>query len=296
MSVAGRAMNAARLIALAFLLVGVVLVPGTLAAPTIFTQPAEALDSGNSIVIGKGFDSACAPTTTQMQTLFTNSGWWTYGVYIGGNNISCKSNANLTAGWLNTVRGIGWFFTFFWVGDQAPCNDPTKYYLMSYDPGTAKQDGINNGLSAYQALINTFGVANQAAGTPLTYDLESYGQPSWTSACQQAVNAFMGGWTYQLHIPTPQLSGVYGSTCGSNIDALASVSPVVDFIHGASYDGNSNPSVMPCVSSGHWVNHQRLKQYLKDQSASNFGVNILVDYDCANGPTAPGGFQVTASC
>ena len=41
---------------------------------------------------------------------------------------------------------------------------------MSSDQNTAYNDGFNNGSSSTDKLINTLGVTNSAAGTPVTYD------------------------------------------------------------------------------------------------------------------------------
>jgi len=160
---------------------------------------------------------------------------------------------------------------------------------MSTNTSTAKTQGQNNASAAFTKVASGLGVTGTAAGTPITYDLDGYGQPAAGSQCQLAVNAFMSGWTSYLHGGIAQKAGVYGSTCASNLDILAGVSPVVDYIHGASWDGNTSTSVMPCVSSSHWTNNQRLKQYQVNQSASQYGVNIIVDYNCSHGPVAPSG-------
>ena len=296
MSLIPRGKRLARLVAAVFLLIGAALGPGSVAAPGIFSRQAEALNSGNEIELALGFDTACAPTSAQMQTLWSNSPWFNAGVYVGGANISCKSNANLTASWLNAVHSQGWQFVYFYVGLQATCTPAGKYYVMSSNTSTAQSQGGDAATDAVYILANPLGIPNSAAGTPITYDMEAYGQPSAGSGCQLAVNAFMKGWTSYLHTSPAQLSGYYGSTCSSNVNLQASVSPVVDYIHGANYDSNPNPSVMSCVSSGNWVNNQRLKQYVANVSASNYGVNISVDYDCAHGPTSPSGSQLNANC
>lgn len=274
--------------------------PGAVVVPAILSQPVQALDSGSTITQRKGFDTMCAPTTDEMNTLWLRSPWWWAGVYVGGVNVACKNNANLNSAWLNTVRSQGWFFAFFWVGEQGPCVDQVLgYAVMSSDLPTAESQGSSNASSAYNQIIGPLGVANSARGTPITFDLEGYGQPASGSACQQAVNRFMRGWTTNLHISPAQLAGVYGSTCGSNLDLLAGVSPVVDYIHGAAWSNSNpdpNPSNMPCVSSGHWTTNQRLKQYQVGQSAGPYGVNITVDYNCARGPVAPSGASSGADC
>ena len=296
MCAASRATSVTRVVGVAFFLAVLAVAPGAVVAPTILSQPVHALGSGSSVIRQLGFDAQCAPTSAQMNTLWINSPWWWVGVYIGGDNVSCKSNANLTGSWLNTVHGQGWEFAFFWVGDQAPCiANPQLYYLISPNTSTAATQGSNNAAAAYARIIN-LGVTNSAAGTPITYDLDGYGQPTKGSSCQLAVNAFMAAWTSYLHGGIAQLSGVYGSTCASNLNYLASVSPTVDYIFGAYYDGNPSTSDMPCVSSTNWVNNQRLKQYTANQSASQYGVSITVDYDCSHGPVAPSGSSGGSAC
>jgi hypothetical protein len=280
----------------AFLTV-VVLGPGAVVAPKLLSQPAEALGNGNTITQHLGFDTKCAPTVQQMSTLWTNSFWWWVGIYAGGVNVSCKSNTNLTASWLNTVRNQGWLFAFFWVGEQAPCNNPNVYYLMSYNTSTAASQGQSNASDFYNKMTGTLGITNQANGTPFTYDLEAYGQPAPGSSCQLAVNAFIARFTQWLHFSPAQLVGVYGSTCSSNLDVLAGVSPVIDYIHGAQWNNNPDTTQMQCVASSHWVNHQRLKQYTVNQDAGPQGVpGLIVDYDCGNGPVAPAGGQAGQNC
>lgn len=258
---------------------------------------ARALGSGNTVMQSLGMDTACVLTAAQMQTVWTDSPFYWTGVYIGGDNVSCKNNSNLNSSWLNTTHGQGWGFEFIWVGDQAPCIG-SGFYLMSTNTSTANSQGWSNAQSATNTLDLNLGLANYAAGTPVIFDLESYGPPSPSSPCQQSVNAFMSGWTTFLHTSPAQKSGVYGSTCASNLSVLAGVSPVVDFIDGAQYDGNSNTTVMSCVSSGSWVNHQRIKQYSTAGAGTYYGVFFAwgIDYDCAYAPVAPSGTSWGTNC
>jgi hypothetical protein len=283
------------LVVIAFL-TAVLLGPGAVAVPTLLSQPVMALGNGSTTTQHLGFDAQCAPTIDQMQTLWTNSPWWWVGVYAGGVNVTCKTNTNLTASWLNSARNQGWLFAFFWVGEQAPCNSG-NYYLMSSDTSTAASQGQNNASAFYNQMTGTLGVTGQANGTPLTYDLEGYGQPAPGSTCQLAVNAFISRFTTWLHYSPPQLVGVYGSTCSSNLDVLAGVSPVIDYIHGAQWNNDPDTNHMQCVATSHWIYHQRLKQFTVNQDAGQYGVpGLNVDYDCGNGPVAPSGGQSGQNC
>lgn len=116
---------------------------------------------------------------------------------------------------------------------------------------------------------------------PLSYDLEGF---QTTSSCVAAAQAFINGWTHQLAVSPPQDSGVYGSVCGSDLQAYAYISLPPVYIHGADWDGNSDTSTMACVNPGDWVYSQRLKQYNGPHTETWNGVTLSVDSDSANGP------------
>jgi hypothetical protein len=291
-----RRSSVTRLVLAAFLLAAMAFAPGAIVAPTIFSKPVEALHSGSSVISQLGFDTACAPTIAQMNTLWLDSPWWWVGVYIGGDNIACKGNPNLSGYWLNTVHsqdGEGWEYAFYWAGDQDPCTDPAEFYQFN---GTNARTRADSNATAARAELLKLGLDGAGAGTPVTYDLEAYGKPAPGSSCQLAADAFMAEWTSDLHSGTAILSGVYGSTCDSNLDLLAGVSPAPDYIFGSDPDGNPSTSDMSCVSSGHWVTNQRLKQYQINLPAPNYGVPIPVDYDCSHGPVAPAGSSGGSAC
>jgi hypothetical protein len=69
---------------------------------------------------------------------------------------------------------------------------------------------------------------------------------------------------------------------------MAGISPTLDFITGAAWDGNPNTGVMPCVSTSNWVHNQRHKQYRGGHNETWNGVTVQVDSDCSNGPVYPG--------
>jgi hypothetical protein len=105
----------------------------------------------------------------------------------------------------------------------------------------------------------------------------------------------------QLNLSPAQIPGVYGSVCGAQLSALARLSPPPTFIWGGDPDGNSNPSDLwyppaNCgVSSGLWVNNQRLKQSEEvgsGQSGATWGGVSSpgsIDVDCADSYTNPSG-------
>lgn len=248
-----------------------------LAAP-----PAYAYPGGGGAFNGKGFDTCAAPSTSQMQAWWSNTPWSFAGIYIGGSVRAC-SQPNLTAAWMNTTATQGWRHSLIWVGPQAPCTSFSS--RISSDTATAYQQGKDEAVKAYNALI-ALGVTNNAAGTPVVYDMEGYTNDS---ACRAAVKSFMLGWVDQLAVAPAQVSGVYGSACNSYLTDLAAIARPPKFIWAANWDGNTSTSTLSCVSGTSWSAHQRLKQYQGDHNETWGGVTLNIDSNCANGPLAPTG-------
>jgi hypothetical protein len=246
------------------------------------TPSAQAVPEGNGINQGKGFDACTAPSTSTMQKWWTNTPWSWIGVYIGGSVRAC-SQPNLTASWFNTTYSQGWRYELVWVGPQAPCT--TYSSRISYNTSTAYQQGKDEAVKAFNALKNLgFGNAN---GTPVTYDLENYPNDFY---CRAAVKSFMQGWVDQLAVAPAQVSGVYGSACASYLSDLAVIARPPHFINGADWDGDPSTWHISCISNSYWVYNQRFKQYRGDHNETWGGVTINIDSNCANGPTAAGGY------
>lgn len=254
-----------------------VAVSAMLAAPAAYAYP-----GGGGAFNGKGFDTCAAPSASQMQAWWSNTPWSFIGIYIGGSVRAC-SQPNLTASWMNTTYNQGWRHTLIWVGPQAPCT--TFSSRISYNTTTAYQQGKDEALKAWNALKN-LGFTNNAAGTPVVYDMEGY--PN-NSSCRAAVKSFLQGWVDQLAVAPAQQSGVYGSACNSYLNDLATMARPPKFIYAANWDNNPSTSVLSCVNGAYWTNHQRLKQYKGDHNETWGGVTLNIDSNCANGPMAPSG-------
>ena len=161
-----------------------------------------------------------------------------------------QSSSNRWLGF-NTVGGQGWRFEYLWVGLQPPCSGYA--HTFSSNTSTAYTQGEDDAAGALIALEDyDVGVD----GTPVVYDQEGN-----SGGCQAATDAFIQGWINFFSYPTGP-GTVYGSVCGSNLSALAGLSPPPDFIWGADPDYNSNPSDLwypqyNCgVPSGYWTNNQ----------------------------------------
>ena len=251
------------------------------AAAVLMASPAHAVPEGNGIMQGKGFDTCAAPSTSTMQGWWTNTPWSWIGVYVGGAVRGC-SQPNLTTAWFNTTYAQGWRYQLIWVGPQAPCT--TFSSRISYNTATAYQQGKTEAVSAWNAVHN-LGFGN-ATGTPIVYDMESFPNDA---SCRAAVKSFVQGWVDQLAVAPAQVSGVYGSACGSYLQDQASLTTPPRYIWAADWD--SDPSVyhLSCVSSASWTSEQRFKQYIGDHNETWGGVTINIDSNCADAPTATGG-------
>jgi hypothetical protein len=260
----------------------VALAAGLAAAALVAPPPALAVPAGNGTMQGFGFDACTAPSTSTMQKWWSGTPWSWVGIYIGGSVRAC-SQPNLTASWMNTTYSQGWRYELIWVGPQAPCT--TFSHRISYDTNTAYSQGKTEAISAYNALMS-LGFAGNALNTPVTYDMEAY---SNSSSCRAAVKSFMQGWVDQLAVAPAQVSGVYGSACGTYLDDYATLARPPRFINGADWDGDHSTWNISCVASSHWTSSQRFKQYQGGHNETYGGVTLNIDSNCANGPTAAGG-------
>ena len=254
----------------------------TAASAMLSAGAARAVPAGNGINQGLGFDACTAPSTSTMQKWWSGTPWSWVGIYIGGAVRAC-SQPNLTASWMNTTYAQGWRYELLWVGPQAPCSAFAT--RMSYDTTTAYSQGKTEAISAYNALVG-LGFASNALNTPVTYDMEAY--PN-TSSCRAAVKSFMQGWVDQLAVAPAQVSGVYGSACGTYVDDFAAIARPPRFINAADWDGDHSTWNLSCIASSHWTSSQRFKQFQGGHNETWGGVTLNIDSNCANAPTAAGG-------
>lgn len=244
--------------------------------------------AGQYISQEKGFDACVLPSTSAMQTWWTNSPYYNYYLYIGGSEKANCGGATLSSSWISTVVSQGWDLVFIWVGPQMPssCSSRSFSDTISLNTSTAYTQGENEAAAAYNKLVN---LSVNVTNAPVVYDLEGY---NGGSSCRAAAKSFMKGWADQMALAPAQKSGTYGSACSSYIDDFASDGNPPDFVWPAAWDGNPSTSSVSCVSSSHWVNNQRHKQYQGGHNETYGGVTINIDTDCANGPVyGNGGIQ-----
>jgi Domain of unknown function (DUF1906) len=240
------------------------------------TAPALAGTPQFEQLVGEGLDSCAAPSLSQMSAFWSNTPYSAWGIYIGGEDRAC-SQPNLTASWVSSVTAQGWHLLPLWVGPQNPCVSGFDHF--STDTSTAYSQGETQAEEAYDAMVGL----GMASNSPVIYDLE--GGSGSTTACIDATKSFVEGWVTQLHVAPAQSAGVYTSACAGFLDQFSTIANPPDFVDGASWDGDPSTSDLPCVSSSHWVDHQRHKQYDGGHNVTYNGVTLNVDSDCSNGPS-----------
>jgi hypothetical protein len=207
---------------------------------------------------GDGFDTCDTPSSTVMSAWTSATAYRDIGVYFAGSHRACKTQANLTAGWLTTQAGRGWHFLPIYVGTQA-----------SGLGSTAATKGTNEADDA----VNAAAALGIPAGSVLYNDMEAYSS-SYTTNVLNYLNA----WTAELHVKGYK-SGVYSSLASGVHDLNANygaASP--DVIWFASYN-NVKDTNTSYISSGHWVNHQRVHQYNGDVNETHGGYTLNIDGD-----------------
>jgi len=270
----------------------ILLAATALACASTLLPTASASAAGEYVSQEKGFDACTLPSTSAMQTWWTDSPYYNYYLYIGGSEKASCGGATLSSSWINTVTAQGWDIVFIWVGPQMPssCSSRSWADTISLNTSTAYNQGDNEGAAAYTKLVN-LGV--NTTNAPLVYDLEGY---NGGSSCRAAAKSFMKGWADQLALAPAQKSGTYGSACSSYIDDFASDGNPPDFIWPADWGNGMSTSTVSCVSSSHWTSNQRHKQYAGGHNETYGGVTLNIDTDCANGPVYGNGGNMDGTC
>ncbi len=236
------------------------------------------------IYTGKGFDVCSTPSESHMSS-WGRSPYRAIGVYIGGTNRAC-TQANLSAGWVNTESEAGWHLIPIYVGLQAPSN---SCGCKGISPSSAASQGTGAASSAV-ADAQAIGIG---AGNPLYFDMEGY---SRTSTNTNAVLAFLKAWTNQLHADG-YLSGIYSSGASGITDLVRQWGTSYsepDELWFADWNGAATTSDS-YVPSGEWTGHRRLHQYSGGLNQTYGGVTMNIDQDYLDAATAAEGTSAAAA-
>jgi hypothetical protein len=241
------------------------------------------IGTGTTLQINReGFETACYPSTLQMQSWWNSPSPYRYvGTYIGGTHAYCVNHSSSCpcppASWFSTTSGQGWTFIPTWVGIQEQYGDLSL---------TSTSTAYSQGVSEADAAANRLSALGFPSGSVVYFDFE---RPHPIST-EPYVQAFINGWVSELHARGHN-AGIYGSY----LSAAAWGSGSVTYPPDAIWPYNLNSPLQTvfglcgptyCLPDTLWPNHQRLRQYKQNVSDSQNGVTLTVDQDWADGPTA----------
>lgn len=238
-------------------------------------RPLVRASSSGAVFTGLGFDACSAPSSKAMAA-WKSSPYRAVGVYIGGANRAC-SQPNLTPEWVAEQTEAGWHMIPTYVGLQAPTSDCSSCAKLSASQATAQ------GTAAAEDAVEEAAAVAMGPGSPIYFDMESYGR---TSSATAATLAFLEAWTRKLHA-LGYVSGVYSSSASGVADLADQVGSgytLPDDIWIANWNGAQNTSD-PVVPGNAWASHQRLHQYRGGHNEAYGGVTINVDNDYVDGAT-----------
>ncbi|MDX1437947.1 MAG: DUF1906 domain-containing protein, partial [Anaerolineales bacterium] len=244
-------------------------------AEHVVNPPSQVAVSGHP-----GFDKCAVTSVENMQTWWDESPYAVTNLYIGGAAFACPNQA-LDAVWIHKVAKQGWTFIPTWVGPQAPCTGFN--HRMSWNASTAYQEGKDEAAAAAAAARN-YGFFG---GNVIYYDLEAF--PNASTACRAATDAFMTGWTEQLH-DLGFKAGGYGQECSSYMTDWVDNSPSPDDIWWArwpfppwSYDPTASVFGSSCIPDNYWDDHQRIRQYTGGHQETWGPTTLTIDSNILDG-------------
>lgn len=256
-------------------------------APSIFPFPFQPVGEV-AVVTAPGFDTCVAPPADLLETWWDRSPYRWLNVYVGGASMfpTCGGE-NLNPGWVRTVYEQGWSLLPTWVGLQAPC--AAQHAVMSSEAAISYVQGR----AEADAAITATSELGFSASAPIYFDMEHFNPTrkngSRDTACVQAVNAFLDGWSHELAAHN-HLAGVYASA--SNYPVLgdsSSTAPAVAWIAGGGswtshYNRTCSVYGNRYLSDNAWNTHQRIYQYTGGHYETYGHKTWHIDSDCADAP------------
>ncbi len=230
---------------------------------------------------GYGFDACVAPSQKVMDAWNLRSPYSAVGIYISGNSRYCgdKYQPNLSKSWVEKNASNGWRFIPIHVGYQSPCfknnsSSRVQKKRMSSSTSTARSQGKSDAKETIAAL-KKYGFGS---GSHSYLDLEWYKR---TSSCDNAVFAFIDGWTDTLH-DAGYKSGVYssGSAAIAALDDAKAAKRSMSFpdqIWIAWTNKKADTDGGDFVRDSYWSNHQRIHQYHNGVDVSYGGHKVNID-------------------
>jgi Domain of unknown function (DUF1906) len=250
-----------------------------LAVPLAAAQPASATLPAPVTYRGEGFDLETPPPTADMTNWWTTTPYSGLGIYLGGEN---SGGSNPGHDYIANIMTTGYAVWLYWVGPQSACVNQAGLAEFSNTPSTAQSQGEAQANAAVSEA-NATGFGN----VYIVYDMEAFDTEN--STCVTAAESFINGFQYEVHTVDSRQGAVYGSSCGSDLDAYTSHSNVPQAIFPAEY-GVSDYSISPieCIGNNQWDHDQRVHQWSQNTRTRFFsgdtGPSVTLNEDCADGP------------
>lgn len=271
----------------------------TLALTTAPLSPARAdnpVTPGD--LTGYGFDQCLAPDQRAMNAWLEHSPFLAVGIYISGNSRACRSQPNLTKGWVRRQLNKGWRLLPITLGPQASCS--SRYPKYDDDPTINPKPGRKGRYSLARKqgkaeAVKTVEAAKALGivpGSTLWYDLEGFDVSN--THCRESALYFLSAHTAKLH-RLGYVSGVYSSVASGilMLDDARVERPgkfhLPDRIWLARWDNRPNTDSDYIRDDG-WRPGNRMKQYQGGHLETWGGVTINIDrnfLELGNGTTAP---------
>ena len=229
---------------------------------------------------GSGFD-ACVAQSTGFMRSWLGSPFRTTNIYLPSSQLAsdCRSQPELNAQWVHTVRSNGWALLPIYVGLQAPCRDSRN------KKGFTASNARSKGRAAAGTAIDELHALHIGKHNPVYVDLEPYDTAN--SRCSAAVVDYVEAWTKALH-HRGYLSGVYAHATRGIEPIALHANPRPDDVWWALFNGNRGTSY-PTLH-GRWQGH-RIHQYAAESTANASTYNgqgpLQIDKDTVHADVVP---------
>jgi hypothetical protein len=206
---------------------------------------------------GSGFD-ACVAQSTGFMRSWLGSPFRTTNIYLPSSQLAsdCRSQPELNAQWVHTVRSNGWALLPVYVGLQAPCRDNRS------KKGFTTANARSKGRAAAVAAIDELHTLRIGKHNPVYVDLEPY--DTTNSRCSAAVVDYVEAWTLALH-HRDYISGVYAHATRGIEPIALHANPRPNDVWWALFNGNRGTSY-PTLH-GRWKDH-RIHQYATESTSN----------------------------
>ena len=211
---------------------------------------------------GTGFD-ACVAQSTGFMRAWLGSPFRTTNIYLNSPQVApdCRSQHELSAQWVRTVRTNGWSLLPIYVGLQAPCRDDRSN--GAFTASDARQAGRAAASNAVEQM-RSLGLGPH---NPVYLDVEPY--DTSRARCADAVVNFVDAWTQSMH-GHGYLAGVYAHATRGIEPIARSANPRPDDVWWALFNGK--PSTAYPTLHGHWQGH-RIHQYAAETTSNTSTYN-----------------------